>query len=102
VVATVAGANGSGASGVYGVRGDVALGLDLGPQGDAWGYDVNSQRVIWTTRTLPWPHYFVDLSGIGGSADPTSGTLLIADCPQRTANSASSDCQDPQLVLISR
>jgi hypothetical protein len=103
VVATVTGANGSGSggSGVYGVRGGVALGLDLGPQGDAWGYDVTSQRVTWTTRTLPWPHYFVDLSGIGGSADPASATVLLADCPQRGA-AATSACQDPQLVLVGR
>jgi hypothetical protein len=102
VVATVAGANGSGSSGVYGVRNGVALGLDLGALGDAWGYDVTSQRVIWTTRTLPWPHYFVDLSGIGGSADPASGTVLLADCPQRVTTSAGTVCQDPQLVLINR
>jgi hypothetical protein len=100
VVATVTGANASGSSGIYGVRDDVALGLDLGPLGDAWGYDVISQRVIWTTRTLPWPHYFVDLSGIGGSADPASSMVLLADCPQRAASG--SGCQDPQLVLVSR
>ena len=58
-----------GSSGLYGVRGGVALGLDQGPDGDAWGYDVARQRVVWTTPRLPWPHYFVDLSGIGGSAD---------------------------------
>jgi hypothetical protein len=98
----VAGADGSGSAGVYGVRANVALGLDLGPSGDAWGYDVESQRVIWTTRTLPWPHYFIDLSGIGGSTGPRSDTLLLAICLQRTVTSAGPVCQDPELALISR
>jgi outer membrane protein assembly factor BamB len=92
----------SGATGVYGVRGGVALGVDLGPGGRAWGYDVASQRVIWTTRTLPWPHFFVDLSGIGGSTSPSSGTVLLAACPQRVAGSTRGFCQDPELVLIDR
>ena len=105
IVARVPGAEqstSSGASGVYGVRGGVALGVDLGPAGRAWGYDVVSQRVIWTTRTLPWPHFFVDLSGVGGSTGPSSGTLLLAACPQRVTGSTRDFCQDPELVLIDR
>jgi hypothetical protein len=105
VVARVPGAEestSSGATGVYSVRGGVALGVDLGPRGRAWGYDVASQRVIWTTRTLPWPHFFVDLSGIGGSTSPASGTVLLAACPQRVAGSTRGFCQDPELVLIGR
>jgi hypothetical protein len=105
VVARVPGAEestSSGASGVYGVRGGVALGVDLGPGGRAWGYDVAGQRVIWTTRPLPWPHFFVDLSGIGGSTSPSSGTLLLAACPQRVAGSPAGFCHDPELVLIDR
>jgi hypothetical protein len=92
----------SGASGVYSVRGGVALGVDLGPLGQAWGYDVARQRVIWTTKRLPWPHFFVDLSGIGGSTSPSSGTLLLAACPQRVTGSRAGYCQDPELVLIDR
>ena len=92
----------SGASGVYGVRDGVALGVDLGPSGLAWGYDVTSQRVIWATRRLPWPHFFVDLAGIGGSTGPSSGTVLLAACPQRVPGSAQGFCQDPELVLIDR
>ena len=69
-----------GSAGLYGVRGGVALGLDQGPAGDAWGYDVARKRVVWTTPALPWPHYFVDLSSIGGSADAAGGTVLIASC----------------------
>jgi outer membrane protein assembly factor BamB len=101
-VATVAGANGSGSSAVYGVRDGVALGLDLGQMGDAWGYRVRGQRVIWTTRTLPWPHYFVDLSGIGGSAGPDSRTVLLTACPRRVLTNGAAVCQDPELVLINR
>jgi PQQ-like domain len=101
-VATVAGADGSGSSAVYGVRNGVALGLDLGPVGDAWGYGVARQRVIWTTRALPWPHYFVDLSGIGGSAGPASRTVLLAACPRRVLTNGAAVCQDPELVLINR
>jgi PQQ-like domain len=96
------GADGSGAAGVYGVRGGVALGLDQGPAAQIWGYDVASQRVIWTTRTLPWLHYFTDLSGIGGSADPRSGTVLVTDCPQPVQVGARQLCQQPELVLIGR
>jgi outer membrane protein assembly factor BamB len=92
----------SGASGVYGVRGGVALGVDLGPSGQAWGYDVARQQVTWTTRRLPWPHFFVDLAGIGGSTGPSSPTVLLAACPQRVAGSAQGFCQDPELVLIDR
>ena len=102
VEAEVSGADGSGSAGVYGVRGGVALGLDEGPLGQAWGYDVASQRVIWNTRTLPWPHYFVDLSGIGGSADPGSGSVLLTACEQRIQVGGTQICQRPELVLIDR
>jgi hypothetical protein len=69
-----------GSAGLYGVRGGVALGLDHGPSGDAWGYRITTQRVIWTTPQLPWPHFFTDLSGVGGSADPGSSIVLLASC----------------------
>ena len=52
-----------GSAGLYAVRDGVALGLDQGPNGDAWGYDIGAQRVILTAAGLGWPHYFVDLSG---------------------------------------
>jgi hypothetical protein len=103
--ARITGANGSGSagiSGIYGVRDGVALGLDQGPLGQAWGYDVAGQQVIWTTKTLPWPHYFVDLSGIGGSADPRSGTVLLTACGQRAQAGARQACQQPELVLVDR
>lgn len=100
--ARITGASGSGSAGVYGVRNGVALGLDEGQSGQAWGYDVAAQRVIWSSRTLPWPHYFTDLSGIGGSADPASGTVLLTTCEQRIAVGAQQVCQQPELVLVDR
>ncbi len=81
-----------GSAGLYGVRDGVALGLDQGSAGDAWGYDVARKRVVWTTPQLPWPHYFVDLSSIGGSADAAGNTVLITSCARlggtRTAAAA--------------
>ena len=100
--ARITGASGSGSAGVYGVRDGVALGLDEGQPGQAWGYDVAAQRVIWSSRTLPWPHYFTDLSGIGGSADPASGTVLLTICELRIAVGARQVCQQPELVLVDR
>jgi outer membrane protein assembly factor BamB len=105
-----------GPPGTYGVRGGVALGLDPGANGAAWGYNVARKRVIWTSRVLPWPHFFVDLSGIGGSADPSSGMVLLAICSkvgrvvqsqsesesQAAAGGASQVCLRPTLVAIQR
>jgi hypothetical protein len=80
VKATASGSAVNGAAGVYVVRGGVALGLDQGGNGDAWGYDIAVQRVTLAAAGLPWPHYFVDLGGVGGSADPASGLVIIAAC----------------------
>jgi hypothetical protein len=112
--AVVRGTSVPAASSFYGVRDGVALGLDQGSGGDAWGYDVAQRRVVWTTPSLPWPHYFVDLSGIGGSADPSSDTILLAACAAVGATvsadtAAGSElagrgqiCLRPELVAISR
>jgi hypothetical protein len=62
------------------VRGKVALGLDSGQGGEAWGYSMAAARVIWTASGLPWPHYFSDLSGLGGSADESGSTVVVAVC----------------------
>jgi hypothetical protein len=80
--ATASGSAVNGSAGVYAVRGGVALGLDQGGNGDAWGYDLAVQRVTLAAAGLPWPHYFVDLSGVGGSADPASDLVIIAACRQ--------------------
>src|SRR6202011_4485353 len=71
----------------YVVRGGVALGLDQDGNGGAWGYDIAVQRVTLAAAGLPWPHYFVDLSGVGGSADPGGNLVIIAACTQLTPNS---------------
>lgn len=94
-----------GPPGTYGVRGGVALGLDPGPAGAAWGYSITKKHVIWTTRSLPWPHYFIDLSGIGGSADPASDTVLLATCAKVGSvvpGGAGLACLRPMLVAIKR
>jgi hypothetical protein len=85
--ATASGSAVNGSAGVYVVRGGVALGLDQGVNGDAWGYDLAVQRVTLAAAGLPWPHYFVDLSGVGGSADPASGLVIIAACTQLAPSS---------------
>jgi hypothetical protein len=77
---TASGSAVDGSAGVYVVRGGVALGLDQGANGDAWGYDMAAQRVTLASAGLPWPHYFVDLSGVGGSADPASDLVVISAC----------------------
>jgi len=69
---------------MFSVRDGVALGLDQGPNGEAWGYDVRLQRVTWTSPGLPWPHYFVDISGIGGSAESGGSAVIVADCAKLT------------------
>jgi hypothetical protein len=103
-----------GPPGTYGVRAGVALGLDTGSAGAAWGYNLAKKHVIWTTRALPWPHFFVDLSGIGGSADPANNTVLLATCAKvgRTvqagglagvvASGGGQACLRPMLVEIRR
>jgi hypothetical protein len=82
VVTTVPGSATTGSAGMYVVRGGVALGLDSGAGGDAWGYSVGAGRVTWTIAGLPWPHYFSDLSGVGGSASQSGSTVVIAACPR--------------------
>jgi hypothetical protein len=81
IMARVSGSAVAGSAGMYAVQDGIALGLDQGPNGDAWGYDVGAQHVVWTTpAVLPWPHYFVDVGGIGGSADPDGPVVVLAVC----------------------
>ena len=106
-------------AGTYGVRNGIALGLDYGAGGAVWGYGLAQHRVIWTSAGLAWPHYFVDLSGLGGSADPASGRVLLVTCGKTgpaevpsasaSAGSASStavsgapSCLKPTLVELER
>jgi hypothetical protein len=87
VTATASGSAVDGSAGLYAVRDGVALGLDQGANGDAWGYDIGAQRVTLTAAGLSWPHYFVDLSGVGGSADPAGDLVVIAACTKLAPSS---------------
>jgi len=89
VRASVTGSTAGGAAGMYVVRGGVALGLDSGQGGDAWGYDFAAGRVTWTAPGLPWPHYFADLSGLGGSAGQSTNVVVIAVCERMAPASPS-------------
>ena len=96
----------NGGAELYVVRDGVALGLESGANGDAWAYDVAVGRVTWTSSSLPWPHYFSDLSGLGGSAAVSSDSdvVVIAACPQLSSSPSSSSspaaCADPELVAF--
>lgn len=100
----VEGAAAGSGSGLYGVQGGIVFGLDHGAQGRAWGYDSATQRVVWMSRALPWPHYFVDLSGIGGSTGPRSAEVLLAICARlgTAGPGAAVPCARPELAAVSR
>ena len=91
------------ASSLYAVISGVALGLDEDGLGEAWGYKLATRRIVWTSASLPWPHYFVDLSGLGGSISPGSTIALLATCadvgPALSANSAPV-CRRPELEAV--
>jgi len=95
VTATASGSAVDGSAGMYVVRDGVALGLDQGAGGDAWGYNLGAQHVTLAAPGLPWPHYFVDLSGVGGSADPASDLVIIAACAQLAPAASSSAAPVP-------
>ncbi len=102
---TLARVNAASSSGVYGVREGAVLGIDHGALGKAWGYGIAAQQVLWTSRPLPWPHYFVDLSGIGGSAPPGQDAVLLAICGQVAAQATGTTvptCTRPELAVLNR
>ena len=66
-------------AGIYGVRAGVALGLDPGASGSAWGYSVAKRHVIWTAKSLAWPHFFAALAGLG-DVDSGGGIALLVTC----------------------
>ncbi len=88
---------------LYWVAHGIALGLDQNSLGEAWGYNLRTRRIVWSSGSLPWPHFFVDLSGLGGSASEDSDIVLLATCAQvgtaATPNSAPS-CERPQLAAV--
>jgi hypothetical protein len=99
VQARVPSAMTSGAAAVYAVRGGVALGLNSGANGAAWGYDPILGRVAWNPVALPWPHFYSDLSGLGGSAAASGGAVVVTACPRLAASPGI--CADPELVAFS-
>jgi PQQ-like domain len=103
--ATLARVTAASSSGLYGVREGAVLGIDHGALGKAWAYDIAAQQVRWTSRPLPWPHYFVDLSGIGGSAPPAQDAVLLAICGQVAAQppgTGAPRCTRPELAVLNR
>ena len=88
VKASVSGSTAGGSAGIYVVRGGVALGIDSGQGGQAWGYSMAAGRVTWTAAGLPWPHFFSDLSGLGGSAAVSGSVVVIAVCPHLSRSPA--------------
>jgi hypothetical protein len=111
--ATVPGSAVSGAGAVYVVRAGTAFGLDTGSGGAAWEYSTATGRVSYTSAALPWPHFFADPSGLGGSAplagaassgdarsdgSAPGGTVVVTACPRPAASSQA--CTDPELVAF--
>ena len=89
----------TGPAAVYVVTDGMALGLTSGANGQAWGYDLTAGRVTWNSAALPWPHFYSDLSGLGGSASASDGTVLVTACPHLAASPGI--CADPELVAFS-
>jgi hypothetical protein len=90
---------------LYAITGGVALGLDQaqGDLGEAWGYNVVTRRVVWTSPALPWPHFFVDPTGLGGSVSSPRGITLLTTCAAQggaSGNSAATPCLQPELAAI--
>ncbi len=87
----------AGTAALYVVRNGVALGLNSGSNGTAWGYDMTKGEVTWTSPTLPWPHFFSDVAGLGGSAAAAGGLVVVTAC-QHLASAGI--CADPELVAF--
>lgn len=87
---------------LYAVSDGVALGLDQGALGQAWGYDLYTKKIVWTSDALPWPHFFVDRTGLGGSADAAGDEVLLTMCAQvgSAAGKGSAACKRPELAAM--
>lgn len=97
VRATAPAAAATGTAAFYVVRDGVAFGLNSGANGDAWGYDMATRKVTWTWPALPWPHFFSDPSGLGGSAAASGDIVAVSTCPTLASPGI---CADPELVAF--
>jgi hypothetical protein len=88
----------AGSASVYVIRDGVAFALAGGANGQALGYDVARGQTTWTSDQLPWPHFFGDPSGLGGSADPAGRLIAVAACPHLAASPGL--CATPELVAF--
>jgi hypothetical protein len=91
------------AASLYAVRDGVALGLDQDALGEAWGYDLASRKVVWTSGSLPWPHFFADLTGLGGSVGTAGNTAVLTICAAlgtAPANGLPTPCVRPELAAV--
>lgn len=98
VRASIPGSAVAGSAGIYVVRSGIALGIDSGANGTAWGYNVAAGRVTWTSPPLPWPHFYSDLSGLGGSAAVSGDVAVVTMCLHLAASPGL--CADPKLVAF--
>jgi PQQ-like domain len=90
---------------LYAVNDGVALGLDQGQGtlGEAWGYSMISRKVVWTSAGLPYPHFFVDTTGLGGSISSDGHVVLLTTCAAQgaaRANNVAVTCQRPVLAAL--
>jgi hypothetical protein len=88
---------------LYAVSDGVALGLDDDALGRAWGYSLAGNRVVWSSGALPWPHFFADASGLGGSVGQAAGTVLLTTCAQTgppAVSTSTLSCPRPELAAI--
>jgi hypothetical protein len=88
---------------LYAVKDGVALGLDDNALGEAWGYSMSARKAVWTSASLPWPHFFVDLTGLGGSISRGSAVTLVTTCAGTggaISGSRSAPCSRPELAAI--
>jgi hypothetical protein len=91
------------AASLYAVKGGIALGLDKDALGEAWGYSMSARKVVWTSTALPWPHFFVDQTGLGGSVSRNGSVTLLATCGatgSAPVGGGGAVCVRPELIAV--
>jgi hypothetical protein len=88
----------AGSGSVYAIRGGIAFDLASGVNGQAMGYDVAHRQTTWTSDPLPWPHFFSDVSGLGGSMEAGGHLIAVTACPHLAASPGL--CATPELVAF--